>query len=292
MAEFIAAKSGETEQQWRQFLAYLFTQVSTGKAATGVLAGLGVTQTTTASGSILVGSGAAVVQAATNDGASPLVNPSQKTVDVFTTNPVSSLPRYDMVVFDAATADIHVIVGTPSATPTDPTVPSSAVKLARLRQIQSGQPNYGTIPASIIDDLRQPTAAFGSRVVVSSAAQRDALVKSVGLKVYRTDKTREETWDGTGWLTEAFGMDQSVTTNANGEWNFDTGLSSILYFNAYNGNGGLVRSGFRNNITIARNSSGASYFGGVATGIIFAAETKAAVGNTTVRIDWIAKGYA
>lgn len=163
MAEFVAAKSGETEQQWRQFMAYLFAQSSTGKATTGVLTGLGVTQTTTASASVVVGAGAGTVQAATNDGVSPVVTTSAKTLDVLTANPVGGLPRNDIIVWDSASGSSAAIIGTPDATPSDPTVPTSAIPLARLRQIASGQPNYGTIPAANIDDLRSYTRLAGTR---------------------------------------------------------------------------------------------------------------------------------
>jgi hypothetical protein len=151
MTEFVAAKTGETEQQWRQFLAYLFAQSSVGKASTGVLSGLTVAQTATASGSVLVSAGAGVVQASTGDGASPLVNPSQVTIDVLGPNPIGAVARNDVVVFDAATASIRAITGTPNAVPTDPTVPTSAIPLARLRHAGSG--TRTTIPTSTIDPL-------------------------------------------------------------------------------------------------------------------------------------------
>lgn len=159
MAEFVAAKSGETEQQWRQFLAYLFAQSSTGKATTGVLTGLGVTQTTTASASVVVGAGAGTVQAATNDGVSPVVTTSAKTLDVLTANPVGGLPRNDIVVWDSASGSSAAIIGTPAATPSDPTVPTSAIPLARIRNAASAT----TIPSSAIDDLRSFTRLAGVR---------------------------------------------------------------------------------------------------------------------------------
>jgi hypothetical protein len=157
MAEFVAAKSGETEQQWRQFMAYLFAQSSTGKATTGVLTGLGVTQTTTASASVVVGAGLGTVQAATNDGVSPVVTTSAKTLDVLTANPVGGLPRNDIIVWDSASGASAVIIGTPAATPSDPTVPTSAIPLARIRNAASAT----TIPSSAIDDLRTFTRLFG-----------------------------------------------------------------------------------------------------------------------------------
>lgn len=165
MSEFELDNQANGEAEQKQAGAYLFAQSSVGKAATGVLSGLAVSQTATASGSVLVAPGAGVAQAAVLDGVSLLVNNTSKTLDVLVANPVGSLPRIDSVVFDAATTSVRAIIGTPSATPSPPTLPSSAVLLAQLRQIQSGQPGYGTIPTSAIDDLRTFTSlALGAAV--------------------------------------------------------------------------------------------------------------------------------
>jgi len=149
--------AGNTEAQQKEALAYLLTQVSVGKAAPGVLTGLVVGQTTTASGSVVIGAGAGVAQSATLDGASVLVNDSPLTLDVFTANPVGGLGRNDIVVFDAATAAISVVAGSPNATPTDPSIPTTAIPLARLRHAASAT----TIPTSKVDDLRVKTSLFG-----------------------------------------------------------------------------------------------------------------------------------
>lgn len=161
MTQFQYLNGGNTEAQDKLATSYLFQQVSTGKAATGVLSGLGVTQTATASGSVLVPAGAGVVQAAVLDGADVLVNDTQATIDVFTANPMPALPRNDIIVFDTATTSLRVIVGTASATPADPTVPSSAIPLARLRNSASAT----TIPTANIDDLRTfTTLAFSPKL--------------------------------------------------------------------------------------------------------------------------------
>lgn len=160
MSQFELHNAGNTEAQQKEAVAYLLgSSGTTGKAATGVLSGLAVSQTATASGSVLAAAGAGVAQAAVLDGASVLVNDSQATLDVFTANPMSSLPRNDIVVFDAATTSVRVIIGTPSATPSDPTVPTSAIPLARLRNGASAT----TIPTANIDDLRTFTYLAGVR---------------------------------------------------------------------------------------------------------------------------------
>jgi hypothetical protein len=153
MSVFEYHKAGNSEAQQKAALAYLLAQSSTGKATTGVLSGLTVAQETTASGKVVVAAGAAVAQSAVIDGASMLVNDTQTVLDVLGPNPVGGLPRNDIVVLDRATTGLRVITGTPNAVPTDPTVPATAVPLARLRHAASAT----TIPTSVIDDLRTYT---------------------------------------------------------------------------------------------------------------------------------------
>lgn len=159
MATFGYQAAGATEAQQRQALAYLLEQVSTGLARTGILSGLVVGQTATASGSVDIGSGACVVQSSVIAGAALLVSNTTATLDVLGAHPMGGLPRNDVVVFDSVTSDFAVIVGTPNAVPTDPTVPATACPLARLRHAASAT----TIPTAKIDDLRVETRLFGGR---------------------------------------------------------------------------------------------------------------------------------
>jgi hypothetical protein len=71
---------------------------------------------------------------------------------------MGSVPRNDIVVADRATGSIRVIVGTANVTPTDPSVPTSAIKLARIRNAA----NATTVPSSAIDDLRVFTRVAGT----------------------------------------------------------------------------------------------------------------------------------
>lgn len=150
MAWFEYGNAGNSEAQQLQAQSFLFAQVSTGKAATGVLTGLSVSQTTTASASVVVAAGSGVVQAATLDGASLVGDVQDTTLDVLTGSPMGAVPRNDIVVADQATGSIRVIIGSPNVTPTDPTVPASAIPLARI----SNAANATTVPASAITDLR------------------------------------------------------------------------------------------------------------------------------------------
>lgn len=157
MPEFKVARSGEAEGEFRQFLAYLFS-------GPGVVSGLSVAQTASASASVTISAGLANVVRSTLAGSEPLINNATKTLDVLTANPLGGTPRNDIIVFDADTSTIRAILGDPNAVPTDPTVPASAIALARLRHITA---NAGTIPSSAIDDLRTFTG------LTSGTAWRD-----------------------------------------------------------------------------------------------------------------------
>lgn len=153
MTFFEYHNAGSTEQAQMQATAFLLAQDSVGKAKSGVLTGLGVTQTTTASGSVVVGAGSGVIQAATLDGASIVGDVQDTTLDVLGASPMGGNPRNDIVVADRATGSIRVIPGVAQAVPNDPAVPSSALPLARIRNVAGAT----TIPTSAIDDLRTYT---------------------------------------------------------------------------------------------------------------------------------------
>jgi hypothetical protein len=155
--EYEYHNAGNSEAQEKVALSRLFAQAVSGLAATGVLGGLVVIQTTTASGSVVITAGAAVVHSSMTAGASLLVCDSNKTLDIFTANPMGGLPRNDIVVFDSLTASLIAIIGVPNATPTDPTVPNTAIALARLRNLASAT----TIPTAQIDTLIVPTTLRG-----------------------------------------------------------------------------------------------------------------------------------
>ncbi len=287
MSEFIYDKAGATEAQQKKALAYLFAQSTQGKASTGVISGLLVSQTGTASANVLIDAGGGVSQDTAGAGASVLINDTQKTLDILTANPMGATPRNDIVVFDSATTSIRVIVGTPNAVPTDPTVPTTAIPLARLRHAASAT----TVPTAKIDDLRVLTSQAGGRVVVTGTAQRDLLVKYVGLQVYRTDLLREETWNGTGWFTRVYGFGSTFSTNASGDFSLViSALATVLVWVPYNGNGQTASPG-KANITFARNAG--TYTGNTVTGRVWAGQTGAVVASAaTVTVDWVAEGYA
>jgi len=162
MAEFERLHVGNSEVQEKQSIAFDFAQTATvGLAATGVLAGLLVNQTSTASGSVVIGAGAGVVGSTVGAGASEAINPGDVTFNVLTANPVGGLPRNDIMVWDSTTKAFGVVVGTPNATPSDPSVANTKLPLGRLRHAASAT----TIPLAKIDDLRVFTGLRGATVV-------------------------------------------------------------------------------------------------------------------------------
>ena len=180
MAEFQYLNGLNSDIQDKQAEAYLFAPSGTvGIAATGVIEGLVVRQTSTASGSVLIDAGACLNQASLGQGADRLINPSQKTLDIFTANPVGSLPRNDIIEFDSTTTLISVRVGTPNATPSDPTSPATSVRLSRLRHLSPGGIGATTIPTAQIDTLIVPTVLRGV-LVPAVTAKTTAAVATAG----------------------------------------------------------------------------------------------------------------
>lgn len=214
MAEFGILDQGGSEAEFRQALAYFFAQESTGLAATGVIAGLAVSQTTTASGSVLIAAGMGVSQDSVLHGVAPLVNNTTKTLDVLTDNPADSNPRNDIVVFDSDSNEIEVVTGTPNAVPTDPTVPDTAIPLARLRIAGSAT----TIPSANIDDLREFT-----RLAQGIRAQRS---------FYRSSTTSVSTSSELG-LTSGWAADSVDGTGASGITSPASGVLTVSKSGVY-----------------------------------------------------------
>jgi len=207
VTEFKYLNAGNSQAQDMLGTSFLFGQTSPGIAATGVLSGLQVAQTATASGSVLIPVGAAAVQASLTAGVSELVNDTSKTLNVLTANPVGALPRNDVIAFNSVTSALEVVVGSANATPTDPTVASTSIRLARIRNAA----NATTIPTSAIDDLRVFTSLAGAVTPVASAAERAALVQWNGRVISRTDTDVLEQSDGSSWSQITPGVWQSFS---------------------------------------------------------------------------------
>lgn len=203
MTQFVYHGTGNTEAQERLGLAFLLNQESVGLAADGVLNGLGVTQTTTASSSVTIARGAGVVQDTVLAGAKVLVLDASLDLNVLGPNPMGGLPRNDIIVFDSATLSsgtggIRAITGTPNASPTDPTVPATAIPLARLRHAASAT----TIPSSAIDLLAAGASLDLSPAVTFPAPQRSYVLNSAA-----TVSHTSTTW-------QAYGSTVAITVPA------------------------------------------------------------------------------
>jgi len=210
VAEFVYDGAGNSEQQQREALSHLFMPSGT-ITRPGVVDGLDVFQTITASGSVFIFAGAALVQSSVLDGAHLLVNDTDLTLDIFTANPMGGLPRNDIIVFDSVTATIAVIVGVPLAIPADPTVPATALALARLRHAASAT----TIPNAKIDAIGVTTGLRGTSIPVANAAALTALIAFDGMTAFQLDThvakiyqngawVSNATVDDTGWINAGF----------------------------------------------------------------------------------------
>jgi hypothetical protein len=209
-----AGFAGMTEPEYKQIYSYLFAPAGA-TATTGVLSGLGVTQTATASGVVNVAAGAGVIQDAILSGATPVVNNATVALDVFTSNPMTGVsnPRNDIVVFNPLTESIQTVVGTPNASPPDPTVAATSLKLARLRHAA----NATTIPTAKIDDLRVFT----------------------GVQGYQTD---------TGWKNVSITASGFTTPSGNSPWQvrqIGSGTTGVVYFR-----GALLNATYADTLTI------------------------------------------
>lgn len=215
MTEFIRDAAGVGEAQQKKALAYHFRQDSPGLATDGVLAGLVVSQQTTASKYVDVGIGSAVTQDSGSNGASQLVNDAVKAVAVLVADVAEANPRNDLIVFDSATNSVRKIKGTANATPSDPSVPATAVKLARVR-VKSATAYAGTevVSAADIDDLR-PFTSLATSVQVASSAERDRIAAVNGLRVFRTDTKVFEVYYGGVWRPETFAEECGTWTAPN-----------------------------------------------------------------------------
>lgn len=243
MTEFEYLNAGNTEAQDKLATAFLMSQVSTGKASTGVLTGLGVTQTGTASGSVQIAAGAGVVQSLVTDGASVLVNDTLKTLDIFTANPVGGLPRNDIVVFNALTPAIEAIIGTPNAVPTDPTVPATSLPLARLSHAASAT----TIPTAKITSLITKTSLFGAAdesFKIRGVPMAGASTTKAGKRAHWGVATFNTTGSGTATVTHGAGFTPTavIITSMDVTWRMivDNITATTFRVTTYNGSGTAI----------------------------------------------------
>jgi hypothetical protein len=217
MTEFQYLNQGNSEAQDRLATSFLLQQTPTpGLATTGVFAGLAVAQTATASTAVTISSGAGNSQDTVGNGAAFLINDTVKTLDILTANPVGGTPRNDIVVFDSATTSIRALIGIPNASPTDPTIPATAIPLARIRNAGGAT----SIPSTAIDDLRTYTNLFNQPIPVPNLTARNALTPVNGTRAMRMDLGgRVETYNA----ADSAWYPRSGTNIAGAGWADNTG---------------------------------------------------------------------
>lgn len=150
-----------------------------------------------------------------------------KNIDLLTAHPAhATLQRNDLIVaqvsdetVDAANGfSVVQIVGTPNASPSDPTVnitngaPTNSpdyITLARVRVTA----NANTITTAMIDDLRPPwLVAAGGVLPILNATDRGTLTPYDGMAIWRIDRQWIEVYSiaAAGWLVQ--GVAQCTTT--------------------------------------------------------------------------------
>lgn len=163
----------------------------------------------TANGFVHVAPFRAVLQSSRGGGAYILCLDAIKDINILGTAPAdASNPRHDLIVaqqsdayFADANSDMVVrhIVGTPAATPTDPTVTGSPDYITLGRIVVPA--NATTITNADIQsfDVARTVAAGGILPVTDATARAGVASPYAGQAVYRLDTKRVEVHDGTDW---------------------------------------------------------------------------------------------
>lgn len=143
----------------------------------GVVSGLAVTQTPTASMSVNISAGKGFVAGTSValQGMYNVINDAPSSIALPGSNVTN--PRYDLIVISINDADVagstnsaefKVISGVPSSSPAVPSIPPSTLVLARI-YVGAG---VSTITSASITDVRLHTAARGGIIQVPDAASR------------------------------------------------------------------------------------------------------------------------
>ena len=187
------------------------------RARTGIRPSSGnpgaVTATTTPDGWVHVAPFQAVIQStrATAAGVYTATLDSIKDINILSTPAHASLARNDLIIghqSDVYYGDadslfrVRQIVGTPSGSPTDPSLTGypDAIVLARVRVNAAAT----TITNANITDLRTTnigwTVAVGGTLPIPNQTTRDALTGLYdGFTIYRQDRDWTEVYNGSGW---------------------------------------------------------------------------------------------
>lgn len=242
----------------------------------GVVSGLAVTQTTTASMSVNISAGKGFVAGTSValQGMYNVINDAPSSIALPGSNVTN--PRYDLIVISINDADVagstnsaefKVISGVPSSSPAVPSIPPSTLVLARI-YVGAG---VSTITSASITDVRIRTAAKGGIITVpDSAARLRITAPSSGDPLFVNEESTGVTWRlrGTSWTpvtgetyvctstTRPTGIPQGFKI-----WETDTRQERI-----YSGTQWIWNGGVRPNAKLSRR-------GGAQTGITTTAFT-------------------
>lgn len=151
-----------------------------------------------------------------------LTNDASIDMDVLGPNPADPTnQRNDLIIarqndafygVDANSAmNVLYVKGTPSGTPTDPSLAAypDYTPLARLRVGATAT----KITSSMIDDLRDPkfAVAAGGLLPVANVAERNSISAYRGMPIWRIDRTWIEVHDGTAWRVQGTAIASSLT---------------------------------------------------------------------------------
>jgi hypothetical protein len=151
-----------------------------------------------------------------------LTNDSSIDMDILGPNPADPTnQRNDLIIarqndafygIDANSAmNVLYIKGTPSGTPTDPSLAAfpDYTPLARVRVGATAS----KITSTMIDDLRDPkfAVAVGGLLPVANAAERNAIVAYRGMPIWRSDRAWIEVHDGVAWRVQGTAIASSLT---------------------------------------------------------------------------------
>lgn len=201
-----AGGNGTTPRASRLAQAGLLAKNSDGSVRVGVLAdGQGPVVTGTAGMSYSVRKHVAVTKMSEVNG--PVLVPNDGPVSVSTTPAPGSNSRIDVVYVlqRHVTGDggsestnapvIGVVQGGAASVPSAPSIPTGATELGRAT-VTSGT----TATSALTITPGRWTAPTGSAIPVADGTERDSITPYEGLRVYRLDKHRVETYLGsTGW---------------------------------------------------------------------------------------------
>lgn len=115
-------------------------------------------------------------------------------------------PRIDLVVIqvNGTNATVKTIDGTPSSSPTAPTLPAQHIELARLTV-----PQVGGGAVTVDSTWRAYAAALGASLLVETVNRLPGSGNQKGQRAVALDSGRDYRWNGTAWRRQSDGLLQS-----------------------------------------------------------------------------------